>query len=294
MTDGIARASSIEGRRGRAGIPAATAVLVALGVASLCAHDLFFRAPRYHLRPNADALVDVLSGTFSKSENAITRDRLADLSLVTPGGRLAIDRDRWSDQDPKSTVRVSTTTPGTYVLGAAIHPRMLSLAGKEFNAYLKEEGIDDILSKRAAQGRLQEASRERYSKYLKAMLQVGDAPGDAYATLLGYAAEIVLEQNPYALRPGDTVTVRCIVDGRPWAGKAIFAGGRRGSTETRFEPQRLVTDEQGRATVRITGAGIWYVKFVAMTEVTDAEADYESKWSTISFGIGTAAPRPSK
>jgi uncharacterized GH25 family protein len=268
---------------------ASTAALAILASSPILAHDLFFRSSRYHLLPGTDVVIDVLSGTFSKSENAIERDRLADLSVVTPSGRIALDHQTWSEADPKSTLRVSAPASGTYVVGAAVKPRMLSLSGKEFGAYLKEEGLDEILVRRTAQKRLDEPSRERYSKYLKALLQVGDTPSESHGTVLGYAAEIVPEQNPYRLKAGDDLVVRCLVDGKPWAAKPVFAGGRRGSTDQRLPPQRLVTDADGRAKIRLTESGVWYVKFVAMAEVTDAEANYESKWSTLSFAVGSVS-----
>jgi hypothetical protein len=255
------------------------------------AHDLFFRASEYAPAPGREVLVRVLSGTFSKSDNAIERARLADLSLVTSAGRSPLALESWSEAEPESTVRVRTSEPGTYVIGAAIRPRMLSLPGNEFAAYLKEEGLDEVLSRRIAQKRADEPSRERYSKYLKALLQVGDTTTDAHAAPLGYAAEIVPLQNPYRLRPGDTLTVRCIVDGRPWAGNTLFAGGRRGATDRRLPQQRLVTDARGQASIRLTAAGVWYVKLVALGEVDDGEANYESKWSTLSFAVPAASPR---
>jgi hypothetical protein len=238
-------------------------------------------------------VVDVLSGTFSRSENAISRDRLAELALAGPGGRRALDLEQWTETDPKSTVRVAFEDAGTYVLGAAVRPRLLKLSGKEFVAYLEEEGLEDVVSARAAQKRLDEPSRERYSKYLKALFQVGDA-GEAPPAALGHAAEILPDQNPYRLRPGDRLTVRCLVDGQPWARKVVFAGGRRGTSDQRFPQQRLVTDEEGRATVALTGSGVWYVKLVAVREVVEAEANYESKWATLSFSVPPAAEPPAR
>jgi uncharacterized GH25 family protein len=258
---------------------------VVLLAGSANAHDLFFRASTYSLAPDSVATVGVLNGTFSVSENAVSRDRLSDLSLASPTGRVALDRSKWSEAEPKSSVEIATGEPGTYVLGASIHPRMLELDGKAFTAYLKEEGIEEVLALRASQNRQGAPSRERYSKYLKAILQVGDATTDGFSTALGYAAEIVPEANPSRLKAGATMTVRCIVDGKPWARKVIFAGGRRGTTDVRLPQQRLVTDQAGRATIRLSSAGTWYVKFVAMAEVSDPQANYESKWSSLSFAI---------
>lgn len=90
--------------------------------------------------------------------------------------------------------------------------------------------------------------------------------------------------NPYALRVGDTLSVRCVVDGAPVPGQVVFAGGRTPSG-ARLAMQRLVADEQGRVQVRLTSAGAWYVKFVHMREVAEPDANYESRWSTLTFGV---------
>ncbi len=119
------------------------AIAALLVAATAAAHDLFFRASQYHLKAQSDATIDVLSGTFSTSENAITRDRLNDLSLATPGGRVSLEQDRWSEQEPKSTVGIKTADAGTYVLGAAIKPRMLSLSGQAFNVQRLSRGRGD-------------------------------------------------------------------------------------------------------------------------------------------------------
>jgi uncharacterized GH25 family protein len=87
-------------------------------------------------------------------------------------------------------------------------------------------------------------------------------------------------------QPGDPLTVRCVVDGQPWARKVVLAGGRRGTTDQRLPVQRLVTDDDGRAIVRIAEAGIWYIKMVAIREIADPEANYESKWATLTFAVG--------
>jgi uncharacterized GH25 family protein len=259
-------------------------LLVFLALATTFAHDLFLRPDVFRVTPGAVLTVKVFNGTFSRSENAVTRDRLADLSLVSAAGRQALDRARWTEQDPQSTVQVTVGEAGTYVIGAAVQPRLLKLAGPAFNAYLKEEGLDAVVAARKQQGRLEEGSRERYSKYVKALVQAGEKLTDAYATPLGYAAELIPLTNPYALRVRETLSVRCVVDGAPVPGQIAFAGGRTPSG-ARLPMQRLVADSEGRIQVHLTSAGAWYVKFVHMREVTQADANYESRWSTLTFDV---------
>jgi uncharacterized GH25 family protein len=274
--------------RSRALCLAVAAVTVGAGV--LRAHDLFMRPDAFFVAANSTVAIPVLNGTFSTSENAVARDRLADLSLAGPFGRRQIPAGQWTDVDPRSTVTVRTEHDGTYVVGAAIKPRLLELPGAEFNAYLKEEGIDQILESRRAAGILDQPSREKYAKFPKALLQVGAGRTDTYATALGYEAEIVPLANPYALQVGETLAVRCLVLGKPLAAYVVFAGGRREDGTTRLPVQRVKTDAAGVARFKVSAAGAWYVKFVHMQAVNAPDANYESRWATLTFGVRARRP----
>ena len=260
-------------------------LLVALLGGTGWAHDLFIRPDAFFVAAHARVVIPVLNGKFSTTENAVVRDRLADLSVVGPLGRRAIPVDQWTDVDPRSTVTVQTEGAETYVVGAAIKPRMLSLPAAEFNAYLKDEGIDNILQARRAGGAIGTPSRERYAKFPKALLQVGDTTSDDYAAVLGYEAEIVPMANPYALTVGGILPVRCVVLGKPLVNAVVFAGGRGVSGAVRLATQRLTTDGQGVVRVTLSAAGSWYVKFVHMQAVDAPDANYESRWATLTFGV---------
>lgn len=264
-------------------------LLVAAAVPS-GAHDLFFRPRPFRPEVYDPVEVRVLSGSFVRSENAIKRERLADLALVGPQGRKALDPALWSEDEPESALSLRFEAPGTYVIGAALHPRPLALPAKEFNAYLAEEGLDEILALRKQQGRLNEGSKERYTKFVKSIVQIGAAGGDGHAIVLGYAAEIVPLENPAAIAPGGTLRVRCLVDGQPLRKATVFAGGRRPNSDVRLPGQRLRTDAEGVAAVHLTAAGEWFVKFVHMSEVHEPDAGYDSKWATLSFAVPTGRP----
>jgi uncharacterized GH25 family protein len=262
-------------------ITALFGVLVA--TAALGAHDLLFRLDNYFVEPGARVTVPVFNGTFVKSENAVARNRLGDLSLVGPQGRQAIDKQNWTEVEPQSTVTFTVGGTGTYVVGVAVQPRMISMDAAEFNAYLKEDGIDQALADRTAKGKLNEPAKERYSKYVKALVQVGPSRTNSFSTVLGHQAEIVPVENPFAMTVGGTLAVRALVMGKPLPRYAVFAGGRSGEGD--IPVQRLMTDEQGIARVRLTHPGAWYVKFIHMEEVTDGSATHESRWATLSFGV---------
>jgi len=195
----------------RVRIGIALALLIATA-GTLLAHDLFLKPVTFFVAPGTEVVLRVLNGTFTKSENAVTKDRLVDLSVVTPEGRSHPDTSSWRDRGDTSVFSIRTGAAGTYVLGASTKPRMLRLGAKEFNQYLASDGVPDILQARKTGGELNEPSRERYSKHVKALLQVGTERTDNVSAVLGYPAEIAALDNPYRLRVGMIMRVRALVD----------------------------------------------------------------------------------
>ena len=279
--------------RGRlAGAAIGAALVAAASLAS--AHELFLHPRGFLVAPHATITLPVLNGTFTASENAIERARIVDLSLRGPGGRVAIDRATWTERDPRSTVRVTFGGPGTYVVGVDIGARTIALDGQAFDRYLAEEGITPILDRRRATGRLGRPARESYAKAAKTLIAVTDASGhlaardggSAALAASGYAAEIVPLIDPYSVGLGATVPVRALIGGQPLAGWTIHAGGTIGTGIAAIPTQVLTTDRNGRADVRLTHDGHWFVAFVHMVEEPPGgDVDYVSRWATLTFGV---------
>ena len=255
-------------------------VLLLLTIAStLGAHDLFLKLDSYFVAPGSRLLVRVLNGTFSTSEGAVARDRVRDIAVVTPAGRTRLDTAAWAVRGDTSLLTVTTRESGTYVIGASIRPLEIKLEAKEFNEYLAHDGVPDVLEARRKAKELDRPARERYSKHVKALVQVGPRLTDGYETALGYPAELVPLDNPYALRRGDMLRVRAVVDGEPVANQLVITGGPTAERSVR-------TDSTGLARFRLGSRGAWYVKFIHMKPVAgDSTIDYESKWATLTFGV---------
>ena len=191
----------------------------------------------------------------------------------------------------ESRWRVSVKGLGTYVLGASLMPRTLRLPGKQFNDYLREEGLERIVAARTQEGVASDSSHERYAKHVKALVRVMSDmpvsfPGDtAYRRVLGYPAEIVPLDDPYHTSVGDVVRFRALLDGQPLGNQPVLVGGR--TTDDRAVGERkLITDANGLVRVRLDRRGTWYVKFIDMRRVPASARDsvnYESKWATLTF-----------
>ena len=249
-------------------------------------HDLFLKPDAFFVAPHGTARLTALNGTFSSSEGTVAADRLLDLAIVSPGGRVKGDTSAWRAQDKASRWTAGVGPAGTYVFGASLRPRLITLDGAKFNAYLAEDGLPDILAARTTAGELTKGATERYAKHVKALVQVGDTRTASFGAILGYPAELVPLDNPY-VRGARTLRVRALVDGAPIANQVVLAGGRTPSGG-RIREQSVRTDASGDAVIRLATAGVWYVKFIRMARVPAAahdSVDYESKWATLTFAV---------
>lgn len=261
-----------------------TAVFIATTVTAAAAHDMFLRPTRHFAPENAEVRIRVLNGTFIRSENSIARSRIADLSVVSPARRSTLDTAEFTVTGDTSTFHIHTRGPGTYVVGFSTKPSMISLPGDDFNLYLKEDGIPDMLEARTKAGELQKPAVERYSKHVKTLVQVGNTRSNHFSTVMGYPAEIVPVENPFDLQAGATLRVRTLVDGKPAANQYVLFGGQT-ANDAAIEQRSTRSGADGIASIPLSQAGTWYVKFINMVQIKVDSLTHESKWASLTFQV---------
>ena len=100
---------------------------------------------------------------------------------------------------------------------------MIELSAEDFNEYLRHDGILDTLEERQEDGTSGDPANERYSKHVKAILQVGGTTSDSWKHSLGYPIEFVPLSDPNELSAGDTLQAKVLVDGEPLADYLVYA-----------------------------------------------------------------------
>jgi uncharacterized GH25 family protein len=264
--------------------------LLTTAAGSLLAHDMFLKLETFFLAENATVAIQLINGTFDKSENSITRDRMADVSVVM--GDMHVmkpSESAWHDHPRSAWLEFETGAAGTYVVGVSSNPTVFELSGEDFDGYLEHDGVVDVLEKRKAEGTFGQSAVERYSKHVKAIVQVGEARTDAFEHALGYPVEFIPLQNPYEMGVGDTFQVLFLKYGEPVANQIIYASHEayHGHAEGggHIEAVTTRTDGEGVASFRLSAEGKWYVRTINMIEPGDGETDYESNWATLTFEI---------
>lgn len=160
----------------------------------------------------------------------------------------------------------------------------ITLEPAKFEDYLREDGMEYIIAERVKLGEASKDGRERYSRFIKTLLQVGDKRDNTYKMKSGLRLDITPLENPYSKKIGDTLPFQVKFDGKPLAGRIIFADNRDAENISKV---KMITDVEGKVTVKLDRKGIWLVRLVVMQrcQADCGEADWESFWGAFSFGV---------
>lgn len=251
----------------------------------LAAHDYWLEPDRWAGAPGDPVTLRLLVGENLKAdeEREFQRERVTQCLFVTAAGRR--DLRGTLTEGAKPFVRVTLGVAGTNLFALERTASSITLEADQFTDYLREEGLDHIVAERARSGESGRPGRERYTRYLKCYLRAGDALEAAVPAMtlrLDIAPELRADR---ALRVGDELGVRVSFDGGPLKHAALFAVTR--AADGAAVTQAVVTDEAGRATVKLTTAGMWVLRLVHMQRAPagDPAADWESFWAACTLGV---------
>ncbi len=256
-------------------------------------HDMFLKMDSFYLKPDQAATIHLYNGTFEKSENVITRDRMQDVSLLGKGAREKLSDDHWTEDGMVTVLNFQTGEAGTWVAGVSTRANDIELSAQDFNDYLEHDGVLDMLEWRKENNALDQPAAEKYSKHVKVIFQVGDKMTEDWKTPLGYPIEFIPQRNPYELHVGETLPIRLLKDGKPLANQLVYAGfsagshshdhGEQAGAEHRHDEGQMNTDADGIVNLKIDHEGKWFIRTIHMALSEEEGLTHESNWATLTF-----------
>ena len=264
----------------------ATLALLACVPACL-AHDFWIAPSETRAQPNQTVRLQILVGhagditAFERRASHIRRFLVAgpdgDLEPAgTEGG------------DPAGLFAPQRS--GYHVVGYRSNPSLSTLDADRFDAYLAEEGLDNVRALREERGDEDEPGRERYARCAKAIVAVGDDLDDGYDRELGLTLELVPAANPAEHAASEPFPVRLVYEGRSLAGVLVEASPTNDLEATLTGR----TDAEGRVSFDLDRAGTWRFTAVHMVDVADvpaadaepaADADWQSYWASLVLDV---------
>jgi uncharacterized GH25 family protein len=270
----------------RRALLAAGALALACGPHVAAAHEFWIQPERFWLPVDAATPMTLQVGTGTERQRSqLPARRVLRFDATASGGEALDLRPALTLGGPTADGALSFARPGVYVVTLRSDANAQShQSAARFNAYAQEEGLTPALETRAERGLQAIDASERYSRQTKALVQVGDGGGaqDAVTRPVGLTLEIVPEVSPYALPRPAALPVRVLYEGRPLAG-ALVKLTDLAHDAAPLEQHR--TDGEGRAGFVMPTGGAWMMDVVWTKPLTDEGVDFETVFSSLSFGF---------
>jgi len=256
--------------RGAAGL-VVTALVVA--AAPLRAHDFWIEPSAFHPDRGDVVAISLRVGQRFVGDAVPRTGDLIERFLVRQDGR---DEEvgGMEGRDPAGFFRAGRDTA---VVAYWSKPAFIEMPAQKFEAYLREEGLDDVLATRKARGQNAQPGREYFTRYAKTLLS-GTRQSDAVTRPVGLELELIPDRDP-------------TIHGGPFHGQLLYRSapiaGVLVSAMPRANPSaRLVTrtDSHGAFVLPLHDRGVWLIKAVHMAKAGwFSRAEWQSLWASLTF-----------
>ncbi len=254
------------------------------------AHDYWLQPRKFILSKGDTLVVHLYVGDRLKKE--IERELQKDMTL-----KFEIFTDAKSvnllDKSPDKILPViekEVDFEGLALIAMERNYAYVELNRKEFLEYVKHDVGDKELSeieKLMKKLPPREIEREKYTRYIKSLIVAGRIfDGDIYKKVLGQRLEIILLNNPYRLKPGDSIEAQILFEGKPLANKTVIGYN---IYQGKFFEYKVKTGRNGKVKFKVKNPGLWLIRLTHILPCSNcSDADWESFWASFSFEIPTS------
>lgn len=259
-----------------------TLTILVLVTSSLTnAHEFWLRPKKFLFAVGEVVVVDLVVGeNFNGEYWDLTKHKVDRLELVTAFGKKDLAKSVKPTKGKNVTYK--TERAGLHLFNLQSSKAFIELDGEKFNAYLEEDGIENILNRRKERNELNLPAKEHYQRFAKLLVQAGNGNDEVYKRVAGFPLEIIPLENPYKLRTGDYLECRVLENGSPSAHRMVKVWSIVGD---RVFIQNIYTENDGTLKFPLSSAGPWMVSTVRMIPSDGGEVDYESQWASLVFGV---------
>jgi uncharacterized GH25 family protein len=245
------------------------------------AHEFWLQPVKFIHKTGEDLVVNFKVGeNFIGDPWTVKKDRFERLELHQKN--TLKDLKAQVVEGEKDNLKTPLSDEGTYLLVMQSNAAFSDLEAEKFNAYLKEDGLDEVYSQRSKTNTLDKNGTEFYARCSKLLVQAGEKTDNTFRKEVGLPVEIIPDQNPYALKIGAPIRFKILYMGKPLFGAKVKVWNFHNNRTT---AQNIFSQQDGMIETHISNPGRWMVSFVKMVPSKDPKADWQSYWASLVFGI---------
>lgn len=244
-------------------------------------HEFWMQPIKFSYRKGEVAGINFMVGeNFEGARWSLKRHRIVRLENHHSIGteKIALDVDTLKQPILQLPLRIE----GENLLVMQSNNAYLELEADKFNAYLKEDGLEDILKQREETNTTLSPSREHYQRNTKLLLSCGTGHNSMHSKKVGLPLEIIALNNPYSASVGDEVQFQLFFQNQAHRFSLVKVWHKHNG---RTVLQNVYSDKDGIVTLRMTGQGAWMISSVKMVASTEPTVDWQSYWGSFVFGL---------
>ena len=245
-------------------------------------HEFWISPQTYTIASGGQLVADLRVGqNFAGSAYAFIPQRFARFDLVQDGKVVPVEG-RVGDRPALAMEAISDG------LVTVVHQTGNSLLtwdeAKKFEEFVKHKDFPWVLEENKTRGIPEAGFSERYSRYGKSLIAVGEGKGSD--SEVGLLTEIVALANPYTDDISDGFPVRVLYEGKPRADTQVevFAKAADDTVEDLF----YRTDDKGEVTIPVKPGVEYLVDAVVIRPLQQRvrkDPVWETLWASLTFKV---------
>ena len=220
---------------------------------------------------------------FSGSRQSYLKQRTTRHSYVQDGVEIAIS----GRNGDRPALKVSNLKNGLAILVHETTDSTLKYNEFEkFQNFVKHKAFKDVIKAHKARGLPQTGFHERYRRFVKSLIAVGDGSGQD--TSVGLQIEIIAQANPYTDDMASGLQVLVLLEGKPRPNAQVELFARPTGTNQDAQVTLHFTNEMGIATLPVQYGNEYMADHVALIPVEpdqDTDPVWYSLWANLTFSV---------
>ena len=231
------------------------------------AHSLFIQSSRYQVSKGKACPLFFCYGHHIPTDDGVRAKKLKHIKVFSPEGTATDVQIR--NETGLHSYMVSYDTPGTWMLVAETNPGF-------YTVYTDKKGRERHTIKPMAKIRDKalEIHTSLYSKQFTKTYVACKAPSEMPLPRSGSMLELLPQRSPFSLKPGDSLAVTVLRDGKPWEGDGTWDatyGGYSTQAEDFFHPRQKIKGSEFN--VPLPNSGRWFIRYFIKTPAPASEQE---------------------
>ena len=256
-----------------------------LPTSAVTAHEFWLDAPAYQVQTGTEITTDIRNGELFEGTRLAYFPNSTERFDVTFDGQTTPVTARMGD-----IPALKMTAPDQDGLAIVAHQAKATMLiykdWQTFVGFTVHKDFMQALAEHRSKGYPQDKVRERYSRYSKALIAVGDGQGEDKA--LGLETELVALTNPYMLAADQQMEVALTYQQEPRRDVQVEVYERDADKNVTVTKYR--TDDAGHVQFPVTAGMTYLVDAVVLRPAPDVETtptspQWESLWASLTFAV---------